>query len=49
MIGGNGQREVLFAGSAPPMGYRTFWLKEGLSAQPKAPDGGNHARRTGKG
>ncbi|MGO8676150.1 MAG: glycoside hydrolase family 38 C-terminal domain-containing protein [Limisphaerales bacterium] len=35
MIGGNGQREVLFAGSAPPMGYRTFWLKEGLSAPTK--------------
>ena len=31
MVGGNGQTDVLFAASAPAMGYRTFWLKEGLA------------------
>jgi alpha-mannosidase len=32
MVGGNGQREVLFSASAPAMGYRTFWLKASLAA-----------------
>jgi alpha-mannosidase len=32
MIDGNPQREVLFAASAPALGYRTFRLKESLAA-----------------
>ncbi|SPE60876.1 Glycosyl hydrolase 38 domain protein [Verrucomicrobia bacterium] len=32
MVGGSGQGEVLFAASAPAMGYRTFWLKETFAA-----------------
>jgi alpha-mannosidase len=28
----DGQREILFNASAPPMGYRTFWLKQNSTA-----------------
>jgi alpha-mannosidase len=35
MANGDGSNEVLFAASAPAMGYRTFWLKNTVGASTK--------------